>query len=130
MTRLATLFAVALLALVSLAAAQRTAQPRAASTQILGATGNAWSAAAVGVGGTSTALDLSVTRDCSAFGNTSAASTITVQLSQDNATFRSSGINTGAVTGDFGINFTTGARYVRLISSAAATITATVACKG
>lgn len=101
-----------------------------AQTLAVGSHGNAWSAATVGVAGTSTALD---TNRCqsgysSAFGNTSTSSTLTVQYSQDNTNFYSSA-STVAANGNFALAFTHGARYVRLLSSAAATITATLACK-
>jgi hypothetical protein len=114
--------------------AQRPARPvrvpRAAYTvQLLGSHANAWSAAAVGVNGTSAALDTRWASNCSGFGNTSAAATISVQFSADGVNFYTSAMNTGAVTGNFGINFTTAARFVRLISNAAATITASLQCK-
>jgi hypothetical protein len=102
---------------------------RPRSPQIFGAQANAWSAATVGIAGTSNVVDTAYTPFCSAFGNTSNASTITVQLSADGSTFYSSATNTGAVTGNFGLSFSPGARYVRLISSAASTITATLQCK-
>lgn len=109
---------------------QKPREQRAAVSFIIrGAEANAWSAAAVAINGTSAVLDSQYAPFCSAFGNTSAAATLTVQLSQDGTTFYTSGTTTGSVTGNFGINFTTGARYVRLISNAAATITATLACK-
>jgi len=103
-----------------------SAQPFAGGTHA-----NAWSAVAVSSSGVSTAFD---TIGCRAgvttvFGNTGGASTLTVQYSQNNATFYSSAVNTGSVSGNFGLSFAHGARYVRLISSAAVTITATIACK-
>lgn len=99
-------------------------------TEQIGAQANAWNAAVVGAGGTSNAVD---TKDCpavSAFGNSNAATTITVQVSEDNVTFydtASTAVLAGA--GDFHISLNTGAKYVRLKSSGAATITATVAAK-
>lgn len=119
-------------ALVALATAL-SAQPSKPLTsdfrQLRGAQGNAWSAAVVAINGTSAALDTQFAANCSAFGNTSAAATLTVQVSADGTNFYSTGTNTGSVTGNFGINFTTAARHVRLISNAAATITATLQCK-
>lgn len=91
---------------------------------------NAWSAAAVGAGGTSASIDTQFTPNISVFGNTDGATTITVQLSQDDANFydATSTLVTGA--GDFALSATLGARYVRLKSSQARTITATIAGKG
>lgn len=113
------------------------AQPRSTrgpltsySQSIRGAQANAWSAAAVGIAGKSASLDSQTNPFCSAFGNSSAASTMTVEFSADSTTWYASAVNTGAVTGDFGVNFNLGARYFRLSSSAASTITATLQCKG
>jgi hypothetical protein len=96
---------------------------------VLGAQANAWNAAAVGINGTSATFDSQWAAFCDVIGNTSAAATLTVQRSVNGTNWYSSGVNTGAVTGDFGINFQSGSRYLRLISNAAATITATIACK-
>jgi hypothetical protein len=108
----------------------QTGPQRRVAPQIFGTHGNAWSAATVGIAGTSNVTDTAYTPICSAFGNSASASTITVQLSADGSTFYSSAFNTGVVTGNFNVTFSTGARYVRLISSAASVITATVQCKG
>lgn len=95
--------------------------------QPLGAQGNGWNAAAVAAGGTSTALDKGSTSVVSAFGNASAATTITIQVSQNNATwFDTAATQVLAGAGDFHITLTTAARYVRLKSSGAATITGTI----
>lgn len=91
---------------------------------------NAWSAAAVGVNGTSTAVDFALYRTVSVFGNSSAMGNIIVQFSQNNATYYDGPILNGGGAGDFAATFDHGARYVRLKSSAAATITATIAGKG
>jgi hypothetical protein len=95
-----------------------------------GAHANAWSAAAVGINGTSTALDTDYLPFVTAFGNSSAAATITLQVSQDNTNYYDGPTQVLAGAGNFCINATVGARYVRLKSSAAATITATLAAKG
>ena len=95
----------------------------------IGTQANAWSAASVSANGTSTAIDMGQAAVISAFGNTSATTTITVQFSQDNTNFYDSA-TTVVANGNFGITFNHGARYVRLKSSAAATITATLAGKG
>lgn len=99
--------------------------PNATGTQA-----NAWNAAAVGAGGTSTAVDLQYLQNVAVFGNTSGASTLTLQVSQDNSNFYDTGY-TIAANGNFGQFFPgAGARYFRLKSSAAVTITATIAGKG
>jgi len=99
-------------------------------TTPVGAEGNAWAAAVVGANGTSASIDCQFVPFVTAFGNASANTTITLQVSQDNAAFydaASSKIVGGG--GNFAIFVTVGARYVRLKTSAAATITATIASK-
>lgn len=95
---------------------------------LIGSHNNAWAAAATGVGGTSAKIDTKSLPHVSVFGNTSGASTITVQFSADNTNFYDSGTTVSA-NGDFGINFTGGAQYVRLKSSANVTVSATVSAK-
>lgn len=80
----------------------------------------------------STSVDCQFAPYVSAFGNSSApgGTTITLQFSQDNTNFYNSQVTqvlSGA--GDFAVSATVGARYLRLISSGASTITATIACK-
>jgi hypothetical protein len=104
-----------------------SAFPQPTVPQTVGAHGNAWSAAAVGAGGTSTSLDTRYTPFVSIFGNTSGGTVLTVQLSQNDADWYDS--TTHAVNGDFGFHLTIGARYVRLKNSVARTITATIAAK-
>lgn len=91
---------------------------------------NAWNAVAVGVGGTSAEIDVQHAAFISAFGNASAATTITLQYSQDKTNWYDGPNQVLSAAGDFRIDATTGARYVRLKSSAAATITGTIAGKG
>lgn len=81
------------------------------------------------VNGVSNAIDCIISSRISVFGNTSGASTITVQVSQDGTNFYSI-TPTIAANGNFHAFYETGARYVRLSSSAAVTITATIAGKG
>jgi len=98
---------------------------------VSGTHGNAWNAAAVGAGGTSASIDTQYTPFVSIFGNADAATTITIQYSQDNANFYNGPtLAIPALGSDFASDITVGARYVRLQSSGAATITATVAGKG
>jgi hypothetical protein len=108
--------------------AQKAVRPLTVAN-VRGSHGNAWNAAVVGIAGKSTSLDTQFAMFCSAFGNSSAAATITVELSADDTNYYASSTNTGAVTGNFGIFFQPGARYVRLSSNAASTITATLQCK-
>lgn len=101
-----------------------------ATVPIVGVHANAWDNVAVGIAGTSTVIDCQYQRTISAFGNVSAATTVKVQVSQDGINFYDSGseqVLAGA--GNFHITLDTGARYIRLHSSAAATITATIAGK-
>lgn len=99
-----------------------------------GSQANAWSAAAVGAGGTSTALDAQFTPLVSVFGNASAPTTISLEFSQDNTNWydvNQAGYSIAtAGDGDFALTVWVAARYVRMKSSAAATITATIAGKG
>jgi len=96
--------------------------------QVVGAHGNAWNAAAVGAGGLSAVVDAQYTPFVSIFGSvTGGATTITVQLSQDNVNFYDA--ETTVANGDFSVQNSYGARYVRLRSSNARTITATIAGK-
>lgn len=97
---------------------------------VVGTQANAWSAAAVSAGGDSTAIDCQYQYRISAFGNVDAATTITAWVSQDNTTFYETSTNVVlGGSGSFHISFETAARYVRLRSSGAATITATIAGK-
>ncbi len=95
-----------------------------------GVQANAWNAAIVAANGTSASLDTGGSPVVTAFGSISAATTIRVQYSQDNATWYN-GPNSEVLSaaGTFALDFTTAARYVRLISTAAATITATLCAK-
>jgi hypothetical protein len=95
----------------------------------IGVQGNAWNAASVGTNGTSAVLDTWSCPFVSAFGNASAATTLTLQYSMDGTDFYAGPSVTLSGAGNFYINSTTAARYLRLLSSAAATITATLAAK-
>jgi hypothetical protein len=93
----------------------------------VGTQGNAWNAAAVLAGGVSAAIDCQFTSNISVFGNTSGPTLITIQFSQDNVNFYDA--TSSAANGDFSISGIFGARYLRLKSSQARTITATIAGK-
>jgi hypothetical protein len=95
----------------------------------IGVQGNAWNAASVGSNGTSGVEDTWSCPFVSAFGNANAATTLTLEYSMDGSTFYAGPSTTLSGAGDFHIDATTAARYLRLLSSAAATITATLAAK-
>lgn len=110
------------------------AQLRAAAVPVsvakVGAQANAANASALGAGGTSGAVDTGNLGNVSVFGSSDAATTITVQVSEDNVTFYDSQLTQVlAGAGSFCINSIIGARYVRIKTSGAATITATVSAK-
>lgn len=96
----------------------------------IGVHANAWSAASTGAGGFSSSVDTWCAQAVTAFGNASGATTITLQVSQDGTNWYDSQINqvlSGA--GNFCLNATVGARFVRLKSSADVTATATISAK-
>lgn len=96
----------------------------------LGVHANAWSAAATGVAGVSSALDTYSSPFVSAFGASSGAATFTIQYSQDGTNYYDGPSQVLSGAGDFRIDATCGARYVRLKSSANVTVTATISAKG
>lgn len=96
--------------------------------QVNGTHANAWNAVAVGAGGTSNVIDCQYVSHITVFGNSSGNTTLSYQVSQDNSNFYTTATFTTG-TGNFGADFTTGARYVRLQSNTARTITATIAGK-
>jgi hypothetical protein len=98
------------------------------TTATVGTHANAWNNVAVGANGVSNSIDCQYTPHITVFGVTSGGSTISFQVSQDNSNFYTSA-TFNITTGDFGADFTSGARYVRLKSSNARTITATIAGK-
>lgn len=96
----------------------------------VGTHANAWNAAAVLANGVSASLAVTSQRVVSGFGNASAATTITLQVSQNGTTFYDTPVTqTLSAAGDFHVTTNTGAAHARLKSSAAATITATIAGK-
>lgn len=96
----------------------------------IGATGNAWNAAAVAAAGVSANIDTGGLGKIAVYGNSSAATNIGVNVSADNVTFFPSTIQAALnAAGNFYLAFESGARYIQLVSSAAATITATVSAK-
>jgi hypothetical protein len=105
------------------------------SKPVNGSHANAWNNVSVGAGGASASIDTQYAQSVTIFGNASAATDISIEVSMDNTNFYSNDNGnvqdislTGA--GDFMMNLAVGARYIRLRSSGAATITATIAAKG
>lgn len=96
----------------------------------IGVQANAWDAATTGAGGTSSALDTRCAPFVTAFGNSSGATTITIQVSQDNSNwYDSQSTQVLSGSGNFCIHATVAARFVRLKSSASVTATATISAK-
>jgi len=96
----------------------------------IGANGNAWNAVAVAAAGVSATIDTIGNKQITAYGSVSAATTVSVNVSADGVTWWPSTQQAVlAAAGNFYLNFVTGARYIQLVSSAAATITATVSAK-
>ena len=97
----------------------------------IGVQANAWNDESASPGGTSNAADCQYCYNISVFGNSNAATTISAQVSQDGGftwyDTSYSSVLSGA--GDFHFSFTSGARYIRLKSSSAATLTVTIAAK-
>jgi len=90
-----------------------------------------WNAAVVGAGGKSLDHYTSDNPFITAYGNASAATTITIEVSNDKITwFVTQVTQVLAGAGDFVINATIATPYVRLSSSGAATITGWISAKG
>lgn len=102
--------------------------PTSVVTVPVGTHANAWNNVAVAVNGVSAVLDAQYVTILTIFGNSSAAVTIRLQASQDGANFYT--VTTiAAAIGNYGGTVSWGARYIRLQSSAASTLTATIAGK-
>lgn len=101
----------------------------------VGRINNAWgtdtTTEATGAGGTSRTLDADSRPFVTAMGNADAATTITLQVSPDGTTFYDTTITQVlAAAGNFAIQATVGARFVRLKSSAGVNATASIQAKG
>ncbi len=89
-----------------------------------------WNAVAVAAAGVSPTFDSQGMADVAIFGNASAATTLSVNVSNDGVTWYASSVSQAlSAAGDFYLAFQTGARYLQLASSAAATITALASAK-
>jgi len=107
-----------------------TLQPVANTPVVVGTHGNVWNGAVVSVGENSPSIDCQYVAAVSIFGHASSTTTLNVQVSQDNANWYAAlAINVSVNGADFYAEFSTGARYIRLGSTLATTITATIAGK-
>lgn len=95
----------------------------------VGTQDNAWASVSTGVNGVSASIDCQYTPFVTVFGTTNGATTITLQVSQDNITFIDAASTVLAIAGGFEMSRTTGARYIRLKSSADVVASATIAAK-
>lgn len=95
---------------------------------IVGLHANAWNNATTGANGKSAAIDLEDCNKVTAFGNTSGATTLTLEVSQDRTNWYAHP-TTVAANGNFAQTWEIASRYARLSSSASVTATATVAAK-
>lgn len=95
----------------------------------IGFQGNAWNNVAVAANGYSNVIDTFNQAHVSIFGNGSGAATLQVQYSADGVSFYNAGTITLSGAGNFYLDVQMGARYVRIQSSAAITLTATVSAK-
>lgn len=97
-----------------------------ASVAGLGTQGNLWNNVVVSANGVSNSFSMYGCRVVTIAGNASAATTIQVQYSVDNTHWYSAGPSKVlSAAGDFGFDILTAAAQIRLMSTAAATITAT-----
>ena len=98
---------------------------------VVGTQANAWSAnATVTAGATSNAIDCQYTYNLSIFGTVDTTAVITIQISQDDATYYNHSANiTMTAGGTFHRLFDSSARYAKLTIDTTATITATIAGK-
>lgn len=77
-----------------------------------------WSAASTGAGGKSGKLTITYHKQVTFYGNVSGATTLTMEVSDDNSTWYSSGVSyTASGSEDIYLNNTCAANYVRLSSS-------------
>lgn len=96
----------------------------------VGVQGNGWNNAAVAANGVSNAVNIPYQVFVTCFGHVSAATTLTLQISQDGTNFYDTAVTaapSGAV--DFYLGTNIGAAYIRLKTSNAVTITATLSAK-
>ena len=100
------------------------------SSAVVGSHGNAWNAASPLANGTSTSIDCEKQNNITIFGDVSASCQLKAQFSQNDSDWYDSSQSvwpSGAE--DFEFSFTCAARYIRLHTDSAITITATIAGK-
>lgn len=93
-----------------------------------GSQANAWNNVAVVANGNSNAIELAAQSTVTIFGNSSAAITLRIQVSQDNSNYYTF-TSLSLTTGNFGTTVSLGCLYVRLQASGITTITATISAK-
>lgn len=106
------------------------AQAAAIESKFGGKHGNLWNEAQVAAGGLSAPVDISMTLYQQVFGSASAATNIDILVSQDGEHWYVHQTIALEDAADFSASLQLAARWLRLRSSAAATITATCARKG
>lgn len=102
------------------------------ATPHVGTEGNGWNNVAVLANGVSTAIDFLYVTNISIFGKSTAITTIEIEVSQNNVNFYKTGLAIEITAPDdffFGIP-NMAARYIRLRSDSASTITATLVGNG
>lgn len=106
------------------------ALPITYGTRCFGSEGNLWDNVAVSANGTSTAFDACNATMVSIVGNTSTATNLSLELSLDNSNYYSSMWSIPSANGNFHLELNhLGAKWLRLKSSASATITASAGGK-
>lgn len=89
-----------------------------------------WAAESVGAAGQSPGFDTHNSPWVSIFGNSSAATTLTVLYSNDGLNWYAGPTLTLAAAGNFHLDFTSAAEWIAVQSSAAATLTLIASAKG
>lgn len=89
-----------------------------------------WAATSVGASAQSAGFDTHNSPWVSIYGNSSAATTLTVMYSNDGLTWYAGPTLTLATAGNFHLDFTTAAQWIAVQSSAAAIITLIASAKG
>jgi len=95
----------------------------------VGTQGNAFNAQAAGAGVASNIIEVWSCPYVSCFGHVSGATTLTMQYSIDKINFYNGPTVAPTGAADFYLDFYTAARWVRVLTSGAVTITATIAAK-
>jgi len=92
----------------------------------IGTQGNLWNAASVLADGVSSVVDLNCHTKLATYGSSDAVATLTMECSANNSNYYNPNATVDVVNGDFYLCMQFPARYIRLSSSANATVTANV----